>query len=169
MSKLIKFLKNLGRAIIPRQLFKLFQPYWHGNMALLGKWYFGNPSEKIKVIGVTGTNGKSTTVNLIAKILEEAGFQVGLISTVNFKISANEKLNDLKMTTPSGWLLQKWLAKMVSNKFDYAVLEISSQGLEQNRHLGINFDVAVFTNLTPEHIEAHGGFENYKKAIDELI
>jgi UDP-N-acetylmuramyl-tripeptide synthetase len=169
MSKLIKFLKNLGRAIIPRQLFKLLQPYWHGNMALLGKWYFGNPSEKIKVIGVTGTNGKSTTVNLIAKILEEADFQVGLVSTVNFKISKNEKLNDLKMTTPSGWLLQKWLAEMVNNKFDYAVLEISSQGLEQNRHLGINFDVAVFTNLTPEHIEAHGSFENYKKAKGKLF
>ncbi len=161
---MLKTLKNLGRAIIPRFIFKALQPYWHGSIALLANAYFGNPSKDIIVIGVTGTNGKSTTVNLIASVLEEAGHKTGLISTVNFKVSDTEKLNDMKMTTPSGWLMQKWLREMVRNNFEYAVLEISSQGLEQNRHLGINFDVAVFTNLTPEHIEAHGGFDQYKKA-----
>ena len=166
---MIEFLKNLGRKVIPKTLFKLAQPFWHGTLAKFYSWYFGNPSDKLIVIGVTGTNGKSTTANLIAKILEEAGFQTGLISSVNFKVSTGEKLNDMKMTTPSGWFLQKSLAEMVKNNFKYAVLEISSQGLEQNRHLRINFDIAVFTNLTPEHIEAHGGFENYKKAKGKLF
>ncbi|MCC7356467.1 MAG: UDP-N-acetylmuramoyl-L-alanyl-D-glutamate--2,6-diaminopimelate ligase [Candidatus Doudnabacteria bacterium] len=161
---MLKTLKNIGRAVIPRSIFKALQPYWHGGIALLANAYFGNPSKDIKVIGVTGTNGKSTTVNLISAILGEAGHKTGLISTVNFKVSDTEKLNDMKMTTPSGWLMQKWLREMVRNNFEYVVLEISSQGLEQNRHLGINFDVAVFTNLTPEHIEAHGGFDQYKKA-----
>lgn len=165
----LKSLKNLIRKVLPKGLFKFAQPYWHGIISVIANLYFGSPSSKLKVIGVTGTNGKSTTVNLIAKILEEAGYKVGLVSTVNFKIDDEDRLNDMKMTTPSGWLLQKWLAKMVENKFNYAVLEISSQGLEQNRHLGINFDVAVFTNLTPEHIEAHGGFENYKKAKGKLF
>lgn len=166
---MISFLKNLGRKIIPKAIFKFAQPFWHGMLALFYSWYFGNPSNKLIVIGVTGTNGKSTTANLIAKILEEAGFKTGLISSVNFKVSNDEKLNDMKMTTPSGWFIQNSLAQMVKNNFKYAVLEISSQGLEQNRHLGINFDVAVFTNLTPEHIEAHGGFENYKKAKGKLF
>ncbi len=162
-------IKNFLRNIIPRQLFKLAQPYYHGLIATFANLYFGGPSKKLIVIGVTGTNGKSTTVNLIAKILEEAGHKTGLISTVNFKVDDSEQLNDMKMTTPSGWLLQQWLAKMVENKFEYAVLEISSQGLEQNRHLGIEFDVVVFTNLTPEHIEAHGGFERYKLAKAKLF
>lgn len=165
----MKVLKNIFRKLIPKTIFKFAQPFWHGMLALFYAWYFGNPSKKIIVIGVTGTNGKSTTANLITKILEEAGFRTGLISSVNYKVSNDEKLNDMKMTTPSGWFIQKSLAEMVKNKFKYAVLEISSQGLEQNRHLGIQFDVAVFTNLTPEHIEAHGSFENYKKAKGKLF
>ncbi len=155
---------NLIKKLIPENLLNTIRPLYHGAVAQLAHWYFGKPSEKLTVIGVTGTNGKSTTVNLIAKILEEAGHKTGLVSTVNFKISESEKLNNMKMTTPSGWLLHKWMRIMVNNGFSHAVLEISSQGLSQNRHLGIAFDTAVFTNLAPEHIEAHGGFENYKQA-----
>lgn len=161
---LIFKLFSLFRKLLPESAANRVRPLYHGTVARLASWYFDAPSEKLTVIGVTGTNGKSTTVNLIAKILEEAGHKTGLISTVNFKISDHEQLNDLKMTTPSGWLMQKWMAEMVKNNFQYAVLEISSQGLAQNRHLGISFDVAVFTNLAPEHIDAHGSFENYKRA-----
>ncbi len=163
MSILFKLI-SLIRKLLPGSVANALRPLYHGLVARFANWYFDAPSEKLTVIGVTGTNGKSTTVNLIAKILEEAGHKTGLISTVNFKISDTEKLNDLKMTTPSGWLMQKWMAEMVKNNFQYAVLEISSQGLAQNRHQGINFDAAVFTNLAPEHIDAHGTFENYKRA-----
>jgi len=166
---MLTLIKNFGRAIIPKALFEKAQPYYHGAIAQFAHWYFGKPSHQLTVIGVTGTNGKSTTVNLIAKILEEAGFKTGLVSTVSFKISDQEKLNDFKMTTVSGWLLHKWMRIMVNNGFSHVVLEISSQGLIQNRHLGIAFDTAVFTNLTPEHIEAHGGFEKYKKAKGVLF
>ncbi len=160
---------NFIKKLIPEIFLKFLRPYYHGFLAWAGSIYFGHPSEKMVVIGVTGTNGKSTTVNLIAKILEQAGNKVGYTSTVTLSIGQGENLNKAKMTMPSGWILQKWMAKMVKNKCQYAVLEVSSEGLAQNRHLGINFDIAVFTNLTPEHIESHGGFENYKLAKSKLF
>ncbi|MCX6797459.1 MAG: UDP-N-acetylmuramoyl-L-alanyl-D-glutamate--2,6-diaminopimelate ligase [Candidatus Doudnabacteria bacterium] len=161
----MQFIKKL----LPNQLLKFIRPIYHGAVALMANLYFGRPSDKLIVIGVTGTNGKSTTVNLIAKILEEAGNKIGLTSTVNFKIAGEEKLNDIKMTMPSGWYLHKWMKRMALAGCKYAVLEISSEGLAQNRHLGINFDIAVFTNLTPEHLEAHGGFNAYKMAKAKLF
>lgn len=130
---------------------------------------YGRPSEKMIIIGVTGTNGKSSTVSLIAKILEEAGYKVGAASTVLFKVADKEWLNDKKMTMLGRFQLQKLLKQMIDAGCDYAIVETSSQGIEQFRHLGIHYDVCVFTNLTPEHIEAHGGFDNYKKAKLKLF
>lgn len=162
-------IKILIKKIISQNILNSIRPFYHGFLAYCAQWYFGRPSNQLIVIGVTGTNGKSTTVNLAAKILQEAGYKTGFTSTVNFGLPAGEKMNDLKMTMPSGWVLHKWMAKMVKAGYRAVVLEISSEGLAQNRHLGINFDVAVFTNLTPEHIEAHGGFENYKLAKSKLF
>lgn len=161
----MRFFKKL----IPNSLLKAVRPLYHGTIAWFGSMYFGRPSEKLIVIGVTGTNGKSTTVNLIAKILQHAGKTVGHTSTVTLNINGQEKLNNAKMTMPSGWLLQKWMREMLNNGCQYAVVEVSSEGLAQSRHKGINFDAAVFTNLTPEHLEAHGGFENYKRAKAKLF
>jgi len=101
---------------------------------------------------------------LIAAILEAAGEKVGLTSTANFRIAGEEQVNALKMTMPGRFFLQRMLRRMVTAGCRYAVIETSSQGIAQFRHLGIEYDIAVFTNLTPEHIEAHGGFENYKRA-----
>lgn len=157
------------KIFFPNWLLKFIRPIYHGCLAKAASIYYGNPSAKLIVIGVTGTNGKSTTVNLIAKILQEAGYKVGFSSTVTINIDGTEQLNKVKMTMPSGWVLNKWLNQMVKRGCGYAILEVSSEGLAQNRHLGINFDVAVFTNLTPEHIEAHGGYENYKQAKARLF
>ncbi len=133
-------------------------------MALFGEFIYGSPSNKMIVIGVTGTNGKSSTVAIIAKVLEAGGYKVGALSTVYFKVADKEILNNKKMTMLGRFQLQKYLKAMVDAGCQYAIVETSSQGVEQFRHLGINYDYAIFTNLTPEHIEAHGGFENYKKA-----
>lgn len=133
-------------------------------LAHLANLIYGQPSEKLIVIGVTGTNGKSTTVNLISKILEEAGFQTAVSSTVNFKVGKKEWLNNLKMTMPGRFFLQKLLSDAVKAGCRFAIIESSSEGILQHRHIGIHYDALVFTNLTPEHIEAHGGFENYKQA-----
>ena len=121
------------------------------------------------VIGVTGTNGKSTTVALIASALESDGAKVGATSTVSFKIADKETLNNKKMTMLGRFQLQKLLSQMVKAGCKYAVIEVSSEGIKQSRHIGIKFDYAVFTNLTPEHLESHGGFDNYKKAKAELF
>jgi UDP-N-acetylmuramoyl-L-alanyl-D-glutamate--2,6-diaminopimelate ligase len=143
--------------------------WYHLALAQAAAWRYGRPSEKMVVIGVTGTNGKSTTCNLIASILEEAGHKVGLTTTVNFRIAGKEWLNPYKMTMLGRFRLQKFLADMVAAGCRYAVVETSSEGIKQHRHSAINYDIAVFTNLTPEHLESHGGFENYKAAKGKLF
>jgi UDP-N-acetylmuramoyl-L-alanyl-D-glutamate--2,6-diaminopimelate ligase len=163
-----KFLINLKK-IIPRGVFNFFSPFYHKALAYVAAFFYGWPAEKMIVIGVTGTNGKSTTVTLVAEILEKAGFKVGSTSTVNFKVASKVWLNDTKMTMLGRFQLQKMLCQMVKADCHYAIIETSSQGISQFRHLGINYDIAVFTNLTPEHLEAHGGFENYKEAKGKLF
>ncbi len=158
-------MKQLIKKVTPGFIF----PLYHKSMAILANLYYRRPSEELIVIGVTGTNGKSSTVNLIARILEEAGYKVGATATNLFKIADREWVNDKKMTMLGRFALQGLLRKMVKAGCAYAVIETSSQGVEQFRHLGIHYDACVFTNLTPEHIEAHGGFENYKKAKLKLF
>ncbi len=144
------------------------RPYHYG-LARLASIRFGHPSEKLVVIGVTGTNGKSSTVQFIAQLLEGLGEKVGYTTTAGFMVAGKEKVNAMKMTMPGRFHLQQLMREMVEAGCRYAVIETSSQGIEQFRHIGIEYDVAVFTNLTPEHIEAHGGFENYKKAKGKLF
>ena len=160
MDKILIFLKK----IIPKSIFNFFQPYYHKALSYLADFFYGRPSSKLIVIGVTGTNGKTTTTHLTAKALEARGDKTGETSTAFFKVGDREWLNDKKMTMLGRFNLQKMLKEMVKDGCKYAVIETSSEGIKQFRHLGINYDTLVFTNLTPEHIESHGGFENYKKA-----
>lgn len=153
------------KKIVPSPLLRAY----HWTLAKLAAAWYGYPSKRLIVIGVTGTNGKTTVTNLIARVLEEAGEKIGLTSTVNFRVAGEEQVNDMKMTMPGRFFLQRMLHRMAEAGCRYAVIETSSQGIEQYRHLGIEYDVAVFTNLTPEHIEAHGGFENYKNAKLKLF
>lgn len=157
------------KKIIPRFVFRFFQPYYHMALSYMADLFYLKPSNKLIVIGVTGTNGKSTTTHLISRVLEARGDKTGQTSTVFFKIGDKEWLNDKKMTMLGRFALQKILRQMVGAGCKYAVIETSSEGIKQFRHLGINYDTVVFTNLTPEHIESHGGFENYKKAKLELF
>lgn len=151
---------HLLRKITPKPLLQSY----HFCLAKLAAFWYGYPSRELVVIGVTGTNGKTTTTYLIAKALEASGYQTGCTTTALFKVGEKEWINPLKMTMPGRFFLQRTLRNMVKAGCKYAVIETSSQGLIQFRHIGIEYDIAVFTNLTPEHIEAHGGFENYKKA-----
>ena len=142
---------------------------YHFVLAKLAAVLYRHPSDKLVVIGVTGTNGKSSTTEFIGRILEFAGARIGWTGTNSFKIGEVEWANDQKMTMLGRFATQKMLRQMVDAGCVYAVVETSSQGISQSRHIGINYDMAVFTNLTPEHIEAHGGFENYKLAKKELF
>ena len=157
-----------------KEIIKKFIPsflldWYHFLLAFLGAVLYRFPSRRLKVIGVTGTNGKTTVVNLTTEILEKAGYKVASLSGIKFKIGEKEWGNFLKMTMPGRFKLQKFLRQAVNAGCQYAVLEVTSEGIKQHRHQSIDFDIAVFTNLTPEHIEAHGSFENYKKAKGKLF
>ena len=128
----------------------------------------GRPS-KLKIIGITGTNGKTTVTHLATDILEGAGYKVASISSLRFKIGEHEWKNELKMTMPGRMKIQKFLRRAVDAGCRYVVMEVTSEGIKQHRHNFIDFDTAVFTNLTPEHIESHGGFDKYREAKGKLF
>lgn len=153
------------RKIIPRFVLS----WYHFCLAYLGAIIYGFPSRKMTVIGVTGTKGKTTTCNLIAQLLEQGGFKTGLATTVNFRIGDREWINSEKQTMLGRFRLQKLLRQMVKAGCQYAVIETSSEGILQHRQRGIDYDVAVFTNLSPEHIERHGGFIRYRQAKEKLF
>jgi len=143
--------------------------FYHFSLSLIGAVFYRFPSRKIKVIGVTGTSGKSTTVKMIEKILKSTGKKVASISSISFKIGDKEWENKLKMTMPGRMKIQRFLRRAVNEKCDYVILEVTSEGIDQFRHKFIDFDVCCFLNLKPEHIESHGSFENYKRAKLKLF
>ena len=133
-------------------------------LAFLAAALYGFPSRLLRLIGVTGTDGKTTTVNLIASILRMAGYRTGLISTVNAVIGEEVHDTGLHTTTPDAHEIQHYLAQMVEAETEYAVLEATSHGLAQHRVTACDFDVAVITNITHEHLDYHGTFEDYREA-----
>ncbi len=153
------------KKLVPGPLIGLY----HRVLSGAAEAWYGHPSRKLIVVGITGTNGKTTTSYLTSKVLEASGFPTGCTTTAIFKIGQREWLNKSKMTMLGRFALQKLLSDMVKEGCRYVVVETSSQGIVQHRHRGIEYDVVVLTNLTPEHIEAHGGFENYKNAKIELF
>jgi len=136
-------------------------------MAEISGVYYGDPSAKIKLIGVTGTNGKTTTSYLIRSFLKDAGYKAGLIGTIDYQLG--ETTIDSTLTTPDSVELNMMLGEMVRSKIDFCVMEVSSIALAMDRVHGLNYDSAVFTNLTSEHIDFHGDMENYFLAKKILI
>ena len=132
-------------------------------LGLLAAAYYDHPARKLIVIGVTGTDGKTTTCTLIHSILQAAGFRAGLISTVNAIIGDNALETGLHVTTPPAHEVQMYLARMVEAGLTHAVLEATSHGLAQGRVNGVDFDVAVLTNVTHEHLDFHGTWEQYRR------
>lgn len=158
-------IKKILRKLLPSSSILMY----HLLLAKFARFIYRDPSSKIVVIGVTGTNGKSSTVQFIAQILTALGSKVGYTTTAGFNIGGRDIENKLKMTMPGRFLLQKLIRQMVNEGCEYAIIETSSQGIAQYRHIGIRYDVAVFTNLTPEHIESHGSFKRYKEAKGQLF
>lgn len=125
--------------------------------------------KKIKVIGVTGTNGKTTTVQMISKVLEKAGSKVAVISTINFKVGGDAWVNKTKFTTFSSWKIQKFIKRAVKWECEYLILETSSHALDQKRVWGIQYEIAAITNVTREHLDYHRTMERYEKAKMKLF
>lgn len=160
MNKILNFLKKL----IPSKIFGFFQPAYHWLLAFAAGIVYRFPARKIKVIAVTGTKGKSSVCELVNAILEEAGYQTALASTIRFKIGERSARNLFKMTMPGRFFIQKFLRHAVKENCDWAILEITSEGARQFRHKFIDLDALIFTNLAPEHIESHGSYEKYRDA-----
>ncbi len=129
-------------------------------MAMISDIYYQHPTHRLKVIGVTGTNGKTTTTHLIERILTDKGHIAGLIGTIKMKIG--DEVFDVKNTTPDALDLQKSFAKMIEVGSDYAVMEASSHALDMGRVRGIDYHIAVFTNLTQDHLDYHVTMEKYR-------
>ncbi len=157
-----KILKN----IFGENLFILY----HTLLAITASYVYGNPSKKMLVVAVTGTKGKTSTLNFLWNVLTAGGYKVGMISTANIKIGAQEKMNWYHMTMPGRFLLQKLLREMVDARCDIVLVEATSEGIKLNRHIGLYYDIAIFTNIFPEHLKSHNNsFEEYRKMKGKLF
>ena len=128
--------------------------------------FYGDPSKELKVIGITGTNGKTTTASLIYSILKNAKVKVAQIGTLGIKV---KKIKSNSLTTPDALTLQKTFSYLLKNNFTHVVMEVSSHPLSQNRVDNIDFDIALFTNLTSDHLDYHKDIESYFKAKSKLF
>ena len=131
-------------------------------LAILGANYYNNPSSEMKIIGVTGTNGKTTSAFMVKTILEAEGYKVGLIGTIANYIG-NEKI-DTERTTPESLELQELFRAMVNRGCEYCVMEVSSHSLDLDRVYGVEYAAGIFTNLTRDHLDFHKTFDNYYAA-----
>lgn len=150
---LIRVIKNLG----------------HLFLAGVALFYYGSPSRKLKIIGVTGTDGKTTTAYYIYQLLKMTGKRVALISTVGVFINGEKSPLGFHVTTPSSFKLNKYLKKALSEKMEYVVVEVSSHALDQHRVFGLNFEVGTITNITNEHLDYHKNINNYLKTKIKLL
>lgn len=157
------------KKLIPEKVFTFFQPAYHYILSLFGALIYFFPSRKIFIVGITGTKGKTSTAELVNAMLEEAGFKTALLGTLRFKIGDESEMNKQKMTMPGRFFVQQFLKKAVKEKCDYAIVEMTSQGVLQYRHKFIQLNALIFTNLSPEHIESHGSYENYVQAKLEIV
>ncbi|EHK2399436.1 UDP-N-acetylmuramoyl-L-alanyl-D-glutamate--2,6-diaminopimelate ligase [Clostridium perfringens] len=136
-------------------------------LAIMSSNYFGNPKDKLEIIGITGTNGKTTSAFIIKSILEKAGFMTGLIGTIANYIG-NKKVDAVR-TTPESYELHELFKNMVDAGVEYCVMEVSSHSLELDRVYGVQFEEGIFTNLTRDHLDFHKTFENYYNAKFKLF
>jgi UDP-N-acetylmuramoyl-L-alanyl-D-glutamate--2,6-diaminopimelate ligase len=162
------FLKSLLAKILPRSMYRALLSPYHYFWAFASALYYGFPARKLTVIGVTGTKGKSSVSEMITAILENDGKKVGLSSTIRFSIAGESRPNMYKMTLPGRGFLQNFLHDAVEAGCTHAVIELTSESALQYRHRFTYLNALVFTNLQKEHLESHGGMENYFQAKFEL-
>ena len=149
---------------IPVSIYEAAQPYYHKFLSVAGALRYWFPARKLRVIMVTGTKGKSSTTEMINSIFEAAGHVTALSNTIRFKIGAESRPNKYKMTMPGRFFVQRFLSDAIKAGCDTAILEVSSQAATQYRHKFLYPDAFVFLHITPEHIESHGGWEQYVQA-----
>ena len=166
----MKELKAKIRSVIKHIFGESIFIAYHTLLANLATVYYGNPSQKMYVVAVTGTKGKTSTLNFLWHVLTLGGYKVGLISTANIRIGNTEIMNWYHMTMPGRFLLQKLMRRMYKEECDIVLVEVTSEGIKMGRLSGLAYDVAVFTNLHPEHLQSHGNsFEKYRAEKAKLF
>ncbi len=159
----MSFLRSLLN-LLPKPLRGVLLAVYHLTLSYVGALRYGFPSNRLIVVAITGTKGKSSTAEMVRAILAASGKKVAIAGTIRFAIGDNEEPNLFKMTMPGRFFLQRFLHKAVSRGATHAVLEMTSEGAKQSRHRGVALNALVFTNISPEHIESHGSFEKYLAA-----
>lgn len=164
-----RFMKYALKKLIPENIFSALEPKYHLMQAIVAAAKNGSPAKKMKFIGVTGTNGKTSTCFMIHKILVESGIKTGLMTTVAYGIDNDIVDQKEHVTTLSAPLLQEKLAEFARKGVEWVVLETTSHALAQHRVYGIDYTVAVITNITHEHLDYHKTFQNYTAAKAKLL
>ncbi len=162
-------MRELVKKLIPHRLFHKIEPLGHQLEAILANVVYGFPARKLKVIGVTGTDGKTTTSTLITAMLRNAGYNVGMMTTISLDLGDGPIPNPTRLTTVTSFSLQRGLKKLAKAKVDWVVLETTSHALAQHRVWGVPYSVVAMTNITHEHLDYHGTFENYRDAKKRLF
>ncbi len=158
-------MKRMLSQLVPQTV----KNWYHLANAILANIFFGFPSRKVTVIGITGTNGKTTTTQMIGAILRKAGKKVAVASTIDFWINEERFVNESKFTTSDSWQLQKFLSQASQAGCEIVVLETSSHALHQYRVWGVQYDIAVLTNVTREHLDYHKTLSRYRSAKKKLF
>jgi len=165
MDRILRAIKKT----IPEPIFDFFSPFYHWLLSMLAAFIYWFPARSMKVVGVTGTSGKTTTVEFLYRIFTDAGFKTASLSGLWFRILDKSEPNLLKMTMPGRFRVHKFLYEAKKAGAEYVFIEVTSEGIKQYRHKFIKFYAAILTNLSEEHLEAHGGFENYRRAKGEIF
>lgn len=162
-------MRELVKKLIPTKLFKKVEPYGHGAEAILANIIYGFPARKLRVIGVTGTDGKTTTSTLITAMLRDSGYKVGMMTTISLDLGDGPIPNPTRLTTVTSFSLQRGLKQLSKAGVDWVVLETTSHALAQHRVWGVPYSVVAMTNVTHEHLDYHGSFEFYRDAKKRLF
>ncbi len=162
-------MKQVLKRILPKSLLRLLLRPYHFLRAFLANIMYGFPARKLKVIGITGTNGKTTSANFLASVLSATGCKVGVSTTANFRIGDQAWDNELNMTTTNPFALQKLLKRMKKEQVDWVILEVTSHALDQYRIWGVPIHTAMMTNLSPDHLDYHKTVEHYAATKAKLL
>ena len=157
------------RRVVPKKIFRAVSPLYHFFMAFWAALFYGFPSRRLIVVGVTGTKGKTTVVRLLHHILATSGTTTASLSSLGIRIGDKEEENPMKMTMPGRMAIQRFLHDARRAGAEYAIIEVTSEGIRQFRHRFIKFQGAIITGVHPEHIESHGNFEAYLRAKLDLF
>ena len=152
-----------------KHMVRIVKNLFHLINAFFASIFYSFPAKKLTVIGVTGTDGKTTTTHLIYEILKQAGLKAAMISTVEARIDGKSYDTGFHVTTPSPWQLQKLIKKVVDSQAEYIVLETTSHALDQSRIFGCSVDIGVVTNISHEHLDYHKTLESYKEAKAKIL